>query len=343
MMKVIRKTTTLPDGREITLETGALAKQADGAVVLKCGETMLLATVVSSRDIKQDIDFLPLSVDYMERYAATGRFPGGFFKRDGRMGEHEVLISRLIDRALRPLFPDDYHADTQVMVELISSDSKEQPDALACLAASAALIVSDIPFPDPVSEVRVARKNGQYVINPTFQEMEDCDLDLMVAATNDSINMVEGEMKEVSEEVMLGALKVAHDYIRLLNNLQLEMRAEVGKTTREYATLQFDETLYQEIEAIVTPTIKEISEAAVGKEERSERIKAIKTQALEALKGQEKYAEGYEYFGVKFSAYFKEIQKEIVRKTAVTKGLRLDGRGLEDIRPIWCEAGYLPR
>jgi polyribonucleotide nucleotidyltransferase len=339
-MKVIRKSVSLPDGRVIELETGALAKQADGAVVLRCGETMLLATVVSSRNINVEIDFLPLSVDYMERFAASGRFPGGFFKRDGRMGENEILVSRLVDRALRPLFPDDYHADTQVMIELISSDSKEQPDALACLAASAAILVSDIPFPDAVSEVRVARKDGKFVLNPTFADMEACDLDLMVAATDDSINMVEGEMKEVSEEVMIEALKFAHEHIRMLNKLQQELKAEAGKPVREYDTLPFDQTLFDEIQALITPGITEIALGAMSKEQRSDRTKEVKDAAKTALA--EKYAEA-EYFETQFSTYFKEIQKNIVRDTIVQKGIRLDGRSLRDIRPIWCETGYLPR
>ena len=339
-MNVIRKSTTLPDGREISIETGALAKQADGAVVLRCGETMLLATVVARKEINPEIDFLPLSVDYMEKFASTGRFPGGFFKRDGRMGEHEILTSRLIDRALRPLFPDDYHGDTQVMVELISSDSKAQPDALACLAASAALCVSDIPFPDPVAEVRVARKNGEFVINPSFDEMEECDLDLMVAATDDSINMVEGEMKEVSEEVMLEALKFAHENIRLLNGLQAELRKEAGKPTREYETLPENEELYKEIKDIIGTGVDEVAKGAYSKEVRSEKLKALKDEVVEKL--QEKYEEE-EYFNTYVSLYFKKIQKEIVRSTVVKDKLRLDGRKLDDVRPIWVETGYLPR
>lgn len=339
-MNVIRKSTTLPDGREISIETGALAKQADGAVVLRCGETMLLATVVARKEINPEIDFLPLSVDYMEKFASTGRFPGGFFKRDGRMGEHEILTSRLIDRALRPLFPDDYHGDTQVMVELISSDSKEQPDALACLAASAALCVSDIPFPDPVCEVRVARKNGEFLINPTFQDMEECDLDLMVAATDDSINMVEGEMKEVSEEVMLAALKFAHENIRLLNGLQAELRQEAGKPTREYETLPENTELYNEIKGIIGAGVNEVAKGAYSKEVRSEKLKALKDEVVEKLQG--KYEEE-EYFDTYLSLYFKKIQKDIVRSTVVNDKLRLDGRKLDEIRPIWVETGYLPR
>ena len=292
-MNVITKSVTLPDGREISLETGALAKQADGAVVLRCGDTMLLATVVAKREINVETDFLPLSVDYMEKFAAAGRFPGGFFKRDGRMGEHEILTSRLIDRALRPLFPDDYHGDTQVMVQLISSDSQEQPDALACLAASAALCVSDIPFPDAVAEVRVARKDGEWLINPSFEQMEGVDVDLMVAATTDSINMVEGEMNEVSEEVMLEAIKYAHEVIRTLNAAQDELRAAVGKETREYDVLTFDEELYNKIKEHVSPAIEKVARGALGKDERSAMTSEAKSACYEAL--QEEYAEA-EYF-----------------------------------------------
>jgi len=322
-MNVIRKTTTLPDGREISIETGALAKQADGAVVLTCGETMLLATTVAKKDVNVEVDFLPLSVDYMEKYAASGRFPGGFFKRDGRMGENEILVSRLIDRAIRPLFPDDYHGDTQVMVELLSTDSEEQPDALACLAASAALSVSNIPFPDPVCEVRVVRRNGEFIINPPFSIMEECDLDLMVAATSDSINMVEGEMKEVSEEVMLEALKVAHEAIRILNKLQEELKAEAGKETREYDVLTFNEDLYNELKEFISPTVDKVARGSMGKEERGTVLGDLKKEAKEKL--EEKYGEE-EYFEARFQQYFKKIQKEIVRGVVVNETLRLDGR-----------------
>ncbi len=339
-MKVV-KSVILPDGREISLETGALAKQADGSVVLRMNETMLLATVVSSHKINLETDFLPLSVDYQEKFSAAGRFPGGFFKRDGRMGELEILTSRLIDRAIRPLFPDDYHADTQVMVQLISSDSKDQADALACLAASAALMVSDVPFPDPVTEVRVVRKDGQFYVNPTFQFMEGTDLDLMVSATDDSINMVEGEMREVSEEVMVEALKFAHDIIRLLNQLQRDLAAAAGKPTREYDKLVRHEGMYNDLKELVTPAIQTLTESASGKEERSATIKATKDQAHEAI--QAKYGEEVNYFEARFSEYFKSIQKEIVRLTVVRKNLRLDGRKTTDIRPIWSEVSYLPR
>jgi polyribonucleotide nucleotidyltransferase len=339
-MQVVRKTATLPDGREITLETGALAKQADGSVLLTCGETVLLATVVARKEINVETDFLPLSVDYMEKFAASGRFPGGFFKRDGRMGEHEILTSRLIDRAIRPLFPDDYHGDTQVMVQLMSSDSKEQSDALACLATSAALMVSDIPFPDPVAEVRVARKDGELMINPPIDVMEACDLDLMVAATSESINMVEGEMKEVSEEVMLEALKFAHESIKILNQAQIELREEAGKPTREYDTLPFDEHLYHQIKEYISAGIEELARAGMSKEERSERTRELKKGVEEAL--QEQYEED-EYFGAKLGQYFKSIQKEIVRRITVAEKRRLDGRALDEIRDVSSQVGLLPR
>jgi polyribonucleotide nucleotidyltransferase len=341
-MQVVKKTATLPDGREITLETGALAKQADGAVLLTCGETVLLATVVARKEINVETDFLPLSVDYQEKFAAAGRFPGGFFKRDGRMGENEILTCRLIDRAIRPLFPSDYHGDTQVMVQLFSSDSKEQPDALACLAASAALMVSDIPFNDPVCELRIARHNGEFVINPPYEVMEACDLDLMVAATSDSINMVEGEMKEVSEETLLEALKVAHETIKVLNQMQADLRAEAGKPTREYDTLPMNQELYDSIKTHITPTIEEIARGSFGKEERSDRLRAIKDATKESLKPGEG-DEADPYFDAKFAEYFKSIQKEIIRHITVTEKHRLDGRGLDEVRDIWCQVGLLPR
>jgi len=335
------KNLTLPDGREVSIETGALARQADGAVLLRVGETVLFATVVSSKDINLEVDFLPLSVDYMEKFSAAGKFPGGFFKRDGRMGEGEILTSRLIDRAIRPLFPDDYHADTQVIVQLISTDRMEQPDSWACLAASAAICVSDIPFPDPVAEVRVARINGEMRINPHYKEMENCDLDLMVAATTESINMVEGEMKEVSEEVMLEALKFAHDHIKLLNGLQEEMRKAVGKTVREYDHLELNEELYQAMSTRISDKIYEISKSGLDKIDRSSQIKELKDNLKEELK--ERFEEEDEYFDARFSQYFKKIQKKIVRKMIVDERIRLDGRGLEDVRFIDSKVGLLPR
>ncbi|MEM6763427.1 MAG: polyribonucleotide nucleotidyltransferase [Bacteroidota bacterium] len=340
-MNVVRKSTTLPDGREITLETGLLAKQADGAVVVKCGETMLLATVVARKDINLETDFLPLSVDYLEKFAAAGKFPGGFFKREGKMTEGEVLTSRLIDRAIRPLFPSNYHADTQVMVQMISTDSTEQPDALACLAVSAALSISDIPFPDPVTEGRVARKNGEFVFNPTFQDMAECDVDLLVAATNDSINMVEGEMKEVGEDVMLEALKFAHEHIKILNNLQLELKEAAGKETRDYEFLETKQEMYDELKELIADRIAELTRSASEKQVRSKTIREIKEEAKEKLS--EKYAEEDEYFDARFAEYFKSIQKNVVRGIVLSEKLRLDGRSLDQVRPISCEVSYLPR
>lgn len=331
------------DGKEITVETGHLARQADGAVMVRVGETALLATVVARSEINLETDFLPLSVDYMEKFSSAGKFPGGFFKRDGRLGEGEILTSRLIDRALRPLFPSDYHGDSQVMVQLMSSDTQEQPDGLACFAASCALMVSDIPFPDPVAEVRVARKDGKFIINPLRAEMEGTDLDLMVAATDDSIVMVEGEMHEVSEEVMLEAIKAAHEAIRTLNSLQHKLREDRGKPAREYDALPFVEDLYNEMKEVMSEEVHSIARGALGKEERGSRLKAIKKVALEAVEEKYNGEEPLEYFKTHFNDYFKKIQKEIVRKVAVTEKQRLDGRGLDEVRAIDVKAGFLPR
>ncbi len=340
-MTAITKSVTLPGGKVLEVETGRLARQADGAVMVKCNETMLLATVVAKKTINLEMDFLPLMVDYMEKFSSAGKFPGGFFKRDGRMGESEILTSRLIDRALRPLFPDDYHGDTQVMVQLFSSDKEDQPDALACFAASCALMVSDIPFPDPVAEVRVIRKEGEFIINPTVSEMEGADLDLMVAATDDSIVMVEGEMNEVSEEVMLEALKAAHEGIRAMNSLQHELREAVNNPTREYDKIEFNEDFYNELKGMIADDIETLSRSASAKEVRSERMGEIKTNAYDTLS--EKYAEELDYFDTRFNTYFKKIQKGIVRDLVVKENLRLDGRNPDEVRDIWSEVGLLPR
>jgi polyribonucleotide nucleotidyltransferase len=345
-MNVIKKSVTLPGSdKEITVETGRLARQADGAVLVRCGDTALLATAVARKEINLELDFLPLSVDYFEKYSSTGKFPGGFFKRDGRMGEGEILTARLIDRALRPLFPADYHGDTQIMVQLYSSDGEEQPDGLAGFAASCALMVSDIPFPDPVAEVRVVRKDGQFIINPLVSEMEGCDLDLIVAATADSIMMVEGEMDEVSEEVMVEALKAAHEACKALNALQEELREAVNKPTRDYEKLELNEAMFNDLESMVADEIESLSRSGSSKEERSERISEIKSEAKEKLEA--KYVteaeEPMEYFGTIFNGYFKKIQKEIVRRLIVKENLRLDGRKLDEVRSIWSEVGYLPR
>ncbi len=340
-MNIIQKSLTLPDGRVIQIETGKMARQADGAITLRCGETLLLATVVARREINLETDFLPLSVDYFEKYSSSGRFPGGFFKRDGRMGEGEVLVCRLIDRALRPLFPDNYHADTQIMVQLMSSDREEQPDALGCLAASAALMVSDIPFQDPVAEVRVTRKNGNFYINPKFSEMEGSDLDLMVAATNDSIVMVEGEMVEVSEEVMLEAIKFAHEAIKSLNNLQLELRTAVGKATRDYDHLEDKPEIEAELKALVQEDLYKVARGKMSKQERQEIIGKTYDNAKKTLV--EKYGETVQYLGTYIKSGFKHIQSDIVREVVVKEGIRLDGRSTTDVRRIDSEVAFLPR
>lgn len=339
-MNIINKKVTLADGRVIEIETGKLARQADGAITLRCGDTMLLATVVARQEINIETDFLPLSVDYLEKYSSSGRFPGGFFKRDGRLSDNEVLVCRLIDRALRPLFPEDYHADTQIFVQLMSSDKEEQPDALSCLAASAALMVSDIPFQDPVAEVRVVRKDGKFYINPKFAEMEGCDLDLMVAATIDSIVMVEGEMKEVSEDVMVEAIKFAHKTIISLNEMQLELREAVAKPIREYARLEPKPDFKAEIKTLAADAFYQVARAATDKHSRKAIIKEAYENAKKALA--EKYPE-MDYFGAYFSMYFKELQAEIVREVMVKEGIRLDGRKTTDIRQISSEVAILPR
>lgn len=339
-MSIITKSVTLADGRTITIETGKLARQADGAVTLRCGDTILLATVVSRKDINVETDFLPLSVDYFEKYSSSGRFPGGFFKRDGRLSDGEVLVCRLIDRALRPLFPEDYHADTQVMVQLLSTDKVEQPDALGCLVASCALMVSDIPFPDPVAEVRVIRRNGAFIVNPSYEMMAESDLDLMVAGTIDSIVMVEGEMKEVSEEVMLEAIKFAHQTIIQLNQMQLQLRAAVGKTIREYAKLEEKPEFKAEIHALIADKMYEVARAGTDKHNRKDMVGEAYDSAKESLK--EKYPD-MEYFNAYFSMYFKQIQSDIVREVIVKEGKRLDNRKTNEIRPISCEVGILPR
>lgn len=348
-MSHIQKTVTLSNGKTIHIETGRLARQADGAVVVRCGDTMLLATVVADKKSDVTLDFLPLSVDYVEKFSSTGRIPGGFFKREGKLGEGEILISRLVDRALRPLFPDDYHSSVQVIVQLISSDKSEQADALACFAASSAIIVSDIPFADPVSEVRVARKNGVYMINPTVSEMEGCELDLIVAGTNDSIVMVEGEMQQVSEEEFLDAMIEAHKAIKVLNDLQLELRAEVAKTTREYDVDDDHSAIRARMMELIGADVEAVTRANAPKQERSTRFEEIYTTAKETIAAEflkkEGEEEGYDQATIDrvVKMFFKDIQKEIVRRITLEEGVRLDGRKLDEIRPIWSEVGYLPR
>ncbi len=340
-MNVIEKTIELGDGRSITIETGKLAKQADGAVVVKMGKTMLLATVVSAKNAKQDVDFLPLSVDYKEKYAALGRFPGGFMKREGRPSDYEILVCRLVDRALRPLFPSDYHADTFVSISLISVDANDMPDALAGLAASAAIAVSDIPFLEPISEVRVARVNGEFMINPTRENLALADMEIMVAATMENIMMVEGEMKEVSEAEMLEAIKVAHEAIKLQCQVQVELAEAVGNTKkREYCHEDSDEELRQ---LIVDKTYAKVLEVArlqnPNKHERSASFAAVKEEFVT------EYSEGKDASEVKMSLigrYFHDVEKDAIREMVLEDKVRLDGRKTDEIRPIWSEIDYLP-
>ncbi len=336
----ITKSIELPDGRTITIETGKLAKQADGAVVVRMGKTMLLATVVSAKEAREDVDFMPLSVDYKEKYAATGKFPGGFFKREGRPSDYEVLICRLVDRALRPLFPDDYHAETQVLINLISGEEDVAPDALAALAASAAIAVSDIPFNGPISEVRVARIKGEYVINPSISALEEADLDLIVAATIDNIMMVEGELKEVSEQVMLEAMKVAHNAIKLQCQAQLDLAAEVASANpkREYCHETNDEDMREAVSKYAYQPCYDIAaQGNPNKHERSDAFKAVRETFLESLPEEERE----EKKGL-VKKYFHDTEKKAVRDAVLKKRTRLDGRKLDEIRFIWSEVDYLP-
>lgn len=334
-----QKKFNLPDGREVIIETGKLAKQADGSAVIKCGNTVILATVCSKTEVGENVDFMPLTVDYQEKYAAVGRFPGGFFKREARLSEYEILISRLIDRALRPLFPDNYHADTQVLVYLISGDRENLPDAFAALAASTALTISDIPFNGPISEVRVARVNGQFIINPSVAQMEEADLELMVGATINDISMVEGEMKEVSEEVMIEALKVAHDAIKVQCRVQMELAAEVGKAKREYCHEVNDEGLKALVrEKCYQKCYDCARECVADKKLRGQKIDAIKKAFIEENFTPETL-EGKEFM---IDRYFHDVHRDAVRDMILKERIRLDGRGLEDIRPIWCEVDVLP-
>ncbi len=336
--QAIIQTMTLPDGREISMETGRLAKQADGSVVVKMGNTMLLATIVSVKEAKEDVDFLPLMVDYREKFSSIGRFPGGFLKRESKPSDAEVLISRLVDRALRPLFPDDYHADTILQISLISAEENVLPDALACLAASAAVAVSDIPFNGPTSEVRVARLNGSWVINPNLDVLADADIDLMVAGTMDSIVMVEGEMKEVSEEEMLQAIEEAHKTIKAQCQAQLDLAAKVGKAKREYDHERKDEELKEKIQAFAYDKCYAIAKEGINdKHLRSDKFKAVK-EAFIAELGEEEAAEKAYLLG----QYFGKVQKEAVRDCVLNERVRLDGRDMNQVRAIWSEIDYLP-
>ncbi len=334
----IIKTCALPDGRQITIESGKLARQADGSVVLRMGNTMLLATVVASQEGKEGADFLPLSVDYQEKFGSMGKIPGGFLRREGRLSDYEILISRLVDRAIRPLFPDDYHAETQVQIQLISGDENALPDALAAFAASAALSVSDIPFQGPISEVRVARVDGQYIINPTLEQKLRADLDLIVAASIDNILMVEGESKEVSEADMLTALKLAHEAIKTQCQLQIELTQLAGKKDkRVYNHEEKDEDLKKQLHELLYAKVYGVAaQQLANKHERSDKFKAIIEEYTKSL------PEDSTINLALVKRYYKDIQKKACRDLVLNEGKRLDGRKTTEIRPIWSEVNYLP-
>jgi polyribonucleotide nucleotidyltransferase len=338
-MQVITKKFNLPDGREISIETGKLAKQADGSVVVRMGDTMLLATVVSNKEAKENVDFMPLSVEYQEKYASTGRFPGGFFKREARPSEYEILIARLVDRALRPLFPSDYHAETQVLITLISGEINVLPDSLAALAASSALAVSDIPFNGPISELKVGRINGTFIANPTVEELGKSDIDIMVAATADNIMMVEGELKEVSEADMVAALNFAHEIIKIQCQAQIELAAQVEKASpkRTYCHEFNDEDFRTKTNEFCYGRIFDIASKASAKHERSAAFEAVLADFIATLTDEEKATKA-----AMLKRYFHDVEWKAVRDVILDKRTRLDGRALDEIRPIWSEVNYLP-
>ena len=338
-MNVITKTITLADGRTITLQTGKLAKQADGAVELRMGNTMLLATVVSAKEAGEGVDFMPLQVEYKEKFSSAGRFPGGFLKREGRASDYEILTSRLVDRVLRPLFPDNYHADTFVNITMYSSDGVDMPDSLAGLAASAALAVSDIPFNGPISEVRVARVGGEFVINPTFEQLEKADMELMVGATYDNIMMVEGEMNEVSEAELLAALKAAHEAIKEQCKVQMELAEEAGATVkREYCHEVNDEALRADVHAKCYDRAYAIAKAgSADKHWRQNSFDEICNEYIESLPEEERDEKA-----PLVKRYYHDVEKEAVRRCILDEGIRLDGRKTNEIRPIWAEVDYIP-
>ena len=340
-MNIITKRFDLGDGRMIEIETGKLAKQADGAAVVRMNNTMLLATVCAKKEVGENVDFMPLTVDYQEKYAAMGRFPGGFFKREARPSEHEILIARLVDRALRPLFPDNFHAEVQVQITLISGDHDTMPDQLAALAAASALAVSDIPFNGPVSEVRVSYLDGQYVINTPMQDIERADLDLIVAATEENIMMVEGEMKEVSEEVMLGALQAAHKAIKIQCRTIAELTVEAGKTEkREYCHEVNDEELRQRLHDAVYQKCYDFSKQGIAnKHQREEGFEVIKQEFIDANYTEETLTDEIQFM---IDRYYHDTEREAMRDMVLAERTRLDGRQLDEIRPLWSEVDYLP-
>jgi polyribonucleotide nucleotidyltransferase len=336
--KAFKEVIDLGDGRSISIETGKLAKQADGSVVVQMGKTMLLATVVSSRD-KSPFDFMPLTVDYREKFAAAGRYPGGFFKREARPSTEEILTMRLVDRVLRPLFPKHYRYETQVMIQLMSHDEEVMPDALAGLAASTAIHLSDIPFEYPISEVRVARIEGEFVINPSTQQLQEADMDLMVGASMDSVAMVEGEMKECSEEEMADAIRFAHEAIQDQIRAQERLVEQLGgkKPTREYEVAEEDEALEAKVREAAYDKCYDIAKQGLGKQERSAAFSEVK-EAVKAMFSEEELEEK----GDMISRYYSAAHKEAVRDVVLKEGIRLDGRQTTDVRPIWCEVDYLP-
>ncbi|AFL85281.1 polyribonucleotide nucleotidyltransferase [Belliella baltica DSM 15883] len=335
---VISKTITLEDGREIIIETGALAKQADGAVVVRMGNAMLLATAMSKKEAGEGVDFLPMSVDYQEKFAASGKIPGGFLKREGRLSDYEILISRIVDRAIRPIFPDDYHADTQIAITLMSSDADVLPDCLAGLAASAALAVSDIPFNGPISEVRVAKIDGKLIINPTPTQLAQASLEFIVAGSEEYILMVEGEADEISEDEMVEAMQLAHEEIKRHCQVQKELTIAVGKEVkREYNHEKSDPALFEKMHAdLYQKCYDAVSKMIANKSERSEMIKAIKTEFVESL------GEEHEFEASLIGPYFSKIHKEAARNLTLNEKKRLDGRKLDEVRPIWSVVDYLP-
>ncbi len=335
--KVYKKEINLPDGRVISIETGKLAKQADGSAVIQMGNAMLLATVVSSRTASP-VDFLPLTVDYREKFASSGKFPGGFFKREARPSNDEILTMRLVDRVLRPLFPKDYHYETQVMIQLMSHDEDVMPDSLAGLAASTVIQLSDIPFEYPISEVRVARIDGEFIINPSRAQLKESDIDIMVGASYDSVSMVEGEFNEISEEEMTNAIKFGHEAIKVQIDAQKELVKEVGTDNiREYDHGIENEDLLSKIHKDCYDKCYGVAKQGLGKKERSEQFSKIREELLESFSDEE-----LEENESLIKSYFSKVEKEAVRELVLSEGVRLDGRKTTDIRPIWCEVAYLP-
>lgn len=335
---------TLPDGREVVIETGKLATQAHGSAVVRMGNTMLFASVVSAHEAREGQSFFPLSVDYQEKYAAAGRIPGNFFRRETRLSDYEILICRLVDRAIRPLFPDGYMNDTQIIINLISADEETMPDSMAALAASAALAVSDIPFAGPISEVRVAKIGSDFVVNPTRSQMAEAELDVIVAATMENVMMVEGEGKECDEADLIEAIKIGHEAVKTQCQAQLDLAEKVGEKAtvkREFEVVGIDEEILEMVSKMAEDKILAVAKGALNKLDRKNQFKDIHENMIEALT-EEKGEEHMEEFGSEYSKAFDKLKKSVIREMVLSESVRLDGRGLEDVRPIWCEIDYLP-